>query len=71
MSCKLRNLRIKIWKNGAGKLEAHTENALTSEEFVTLERSVVESVVKRERLNAKEVDLFKAVDRWATKEVER
>ena len=71
-SCrKLRNLRIKIWKNDAGKLEAHTENALTSEEFVTLERSVVESVVKRERLNVKEVDLFKAVDRWATKEVER
>ena len=52
-------------------IEAHTENTLTSEEFVTLERSVVESVVKRERLNVKEVDLFKAVDRWATKEVER
>ena len=52
-------------------IEAQTENALTSEEFVTLERSIVESVVKRERLNVKEVDLFKAVDRWATKEVER
>ena len=52
-------------------IEAQTENALSSEEFVTLKRSVVESVVKRERLNVKEVDLFKAVDRWATKEVER
>ena len=52
-------------------LETHTENAVTSEEFVTLDRSVVESVVKSERLNVKEVDLFKAVDRWATKEVER
>ena len=52
-------------------IEAHTENTLTSEEFVTLERSVVESVVKRESLSVKEVDLFKAVDRWATKEVER
>ena len=52
-------------------IETQTENALTSEEFVTLERSVVESVVKRERLNVKEVDLFKAVDRWVTKEVER
>ena len=52
-------------------IETHTENALTSEEFVTLERSLVESVVKRERLNVKEVDLFKAVNRWATKEVER
>ena len=52
-------------------IEEQTEKALTSEEFVTLERSIVESVVKRERLNVKEVDLFKAVDRWATKEVER
>ena len=52
-------------------IEAQTENALTSQEFVTLERSVVESVVKRESLSVKEVDLFKAVDRWATKEVER
>ena len=51
-------------------IETHTENALTSEEFVMLEKSLVESVVKRERLNVKEVDLFKAVDRWATKEVE-
>ena len=52
-------------------IEAQTEKALTSEEFVTLEKSVVESVVKRERLNVKEVDLFKAVNRWVTKEVER
>ena len=52
-------------------IELHTEEAVTSDDFVTLERSVVESVVKRERLNVKEVDLFKAVDRWATKEVER
>ena len=52
-------------------IEVQTENALMSEEFVTLERSVVESVVKRERLNVKEADLFKAVDRWVTKEIER
>ena len=52
-------------------IELHTEEAVTSDDFVTLERSIVESVVKRERLNVKEVDLFKAVDRWVTKEVER
>ena len=52
-------------------IESHTEEAVTSDDFVTLERSIVESVVKRERLNVKEVNLFKAVDRWATKEVER
>ena len=52
-------------------IELHTDEAVTSDDFVTLERSIVESVVKRERLNVKEVDLFKAVDRWASKEVER
>ena len=52
-------------------IEWHTEEAVTSDDFVTLERSIVESVVKRERLNVKEVDLFKAVDRWANKEIER
>ena len=52
-------------------IEKQTEEAVTSDEFVTVERSVVESVVKRQRLNVKEVELFKAVDRWATKESKR
>jgi len=52
-------------------IDKQTEEAVTSDEFVALERSVVESVVKREKLNVKEVELFKAVDRWATKESER
>ena len=52
-------------------IEWHTEEAVTSDDFVTLERSIVESVVKRERLNVKEVDLFKAVDRWANRAVEK
>ena len=52
-------------------IEKQTEEAVTSDEFVTLERSLVESVVNRETLNIKEVELFKAVDRWATKESER
>ena len=52
-------------------IENQTEEAVTSDEFVTVERSVVESVVKRERLHVTEVELFKAVDRWATKESER
>ena len=62
-----KDLEERCWK----VIELHTEEAVTSDDFVTLERSIVESVVKRERLNVKEVDLFKAVDRWATKEVER
>ncbi|KAL9956924.1 hypothetical protein ACROYT_G038485 [Oculina patagonica] len=53
-------------------IEMQIEEALTSDEFLTLERSLVEPVVKREVLkNIKEVELFKAVDRWATKECER
>ncbi|XP_078347939.1 BTB/POZ domain-containing protein 6-like [Oculina patagonica] len=52
-------------------IEKQTEEAVMSDEFVTVERSLVESVVKREVLNVKEVELFKAVNRWATKECER
>ena len=52
-------------------IEENTEEAVTSDDFVTLERSLIESVVKRERLTVKEVDLFKAIDRWATRESER
>ena len=52
-------------------IEKQTEEAVTSDEFVTVERSLVETVVKRENLRVKEVELFKAVDRWATKESER
>ena len=61
------DLKNRCWK----VIEKHTEGAVTSDEFVTLERSLVESVVKKEVLNVKEAELFKAVDRWATKEIER
>ena len=52
-------------------IDEQTEEAVTSDEFVSVERSVIESVVKREALNVTEVELFKAVDRWATRECER
>ena len=52
-------------------IDEQTEGAVTSDEFVSVERSVIESVVKREALNVTEVELFKAVDRWATRECER
>ena len=48
-----------------------TKEAVTSDDFVTVERSVLESFVKRERLEVTEVELFKALDRWATEESER
>ena len=61
------DLKNRCWE----VIEKHTEEAVTSDEFVTLDRSLVESVVKKKLLNVKEADLFKAVDRWATKEIER
>ena len=51
-------------------VDVHTEEALASDDFVVAERSLVESVVKREKLNVKEVELFKAVNRWAEKKIE-
>jgi len=52
-------------------IKTQTGEAVTSDEFVTLERSLIEAVVKMEKLCIKEVELFKAVDCWATKEIER
>ena len=51
-------------------VEVQTEEALASDDFVVAERSLVESVVKSEKLNVKEVELFKAVNRWAEKKIE-
>ena len=62
-----KNLEERCWK----VIEIVTEEAVTSNDFVTAERSVVESLVKREVLSVTEVELFKAVDRWATEEGER
>ena len=52
-------------------IEKQTEEVVTSDEFVTVEQSLVESVMKREVLNVEEVELFKVVDRWAKTECER
>ncbi|XP_015752976.1 PREDICTED: BTB/POZ domain-containing protein 6-like isoform X1 [Acropora digitifera] len=61
-----KELEDRCWK----VIEMHTEEAVTSDDFVVAERSLVESVVKREKLNVKEVMLFKAVNRWAEKKIE-
>ena len=61
-----KDLENRCWK----VIEMHSEEALASDDFVVIERSLVESVVKREKLNVKEVELFKAVNRWAEKKIE-
>ena len=47
--------------------DEHCEEATKSDGFATLERSLIEEVVKRDTLNIEEVELFKAVDSWASK----
>ncbi|XP_044184944.1 BTB/POZ domain-containing protein 6-like [Acropora millepora] len=61
-----KDLENQCWK----VIEMHTEEAVTSDDFVVIDRSLVESVVKSEKLNVKEVELFKAVNRWAEKKIE-
>ena len=51
-------------------IDIQTEEAVKSG-FVTIERSLLESVVERDTLAIEEIELFKAVDLWATKGCER
>ena len=45
---------------------------MKSDEFATIKRSLLEAVVSmRDTLTIEEIDLFKAVDQWATKECEK
>ena len=54
-------------------IDRETEEAVKSEGFLTVERSLLEAVVKRDTLTIRveRVELFKAVDLWATKECEK
>ena len=52
-------------------IERETEEAVKSDGFVTMERSVLEEIVEKDSLNIKEVELLKAIDRWAGKECEK
>ena len=52
-------------------IDDDTEEALKSEAFATIERSLLEAVVVRDTLTIEEIELFKAVDLWATKECVR
>ena len=52
-------------------VEKETEEAVKSDAFVTIERSVLEELIEKDSLNIKEVELFKAVDCWAEKECKK
>lgn len=49
-------------------IEKDAKEAVKSDGFVTIARSVLEELVQKESLNIKEVALFKAVDLWAVSE---
>lgn len=52
-------------------IDRQSKVALESDEFETIDRSLLQAVVERDSLNITEVKLFDAVDRWATKECEK
>ena len=61
------SLGDRCWK----VIDENTEEAVKSDEFATIERSLLEAVVVRNSLMIEEIELFKAVDLWARKECER
>ena len=52
-------------------IDKKTEEAVKSDGFWTIERSLLEAVVIRDTLTIEEIELFKAVDLWAAKECDR
>ena len=52
-------------------IEEGTDEAVTSDGFEKTERSLLEAIVARDSLSIKEVALFQAADRWATKQCEK
>ena len=52
-------------------IDEHTEEAVNSDVFATIERSLLEAVVARDSITIEEIELFKAVNLWAIRECER
>lgn len=62
-----KNLVDECW----GVIDEHGDEAIKSDAFTTIEKSLLEELVERESLNVTEVELFKAVDCWAGRECEK
>ena len=61
------NLVDRCWK----LIDDQTNAAVKSDGFATIERSLLEAIVARDTLLIAEIELFKAVELWATKECQR
>jgi len=62
-----KNLVDRCWE----VIDEETERAVKSDGFATIERSLLEEVAERDTLTIEEIELFKAVDLWATKECQK
>ena len=62
-----KNLVDQCWK----LIDEQTNAAVKSDGFATIERSLLEAMVARDTLLIAEIELFKAVELWATKECQR
>ena len=62
-----KNLVERCWRI----IDIQTQEAMKSNGFESIERSLLLAVVVRDTLAIEEIELFKAVDLWATKECER
>ena len=52
-------------------VDEHSEEAMYSEAFLDITHEMLSSVLERDTLSAREVDIFKAVDRWAEHQCQR
>ncbi|XP_068696378.1 BTB/POZ domain-containing protein 6-like [Montipora foliosa] len=62
-----KGLLDRCWK----VIDEETEEAVKSDGFVTIDGSTLEKLVERDTLRIKEVELFRAIDRWAAKECQK
>jgi len=51
-------------------VDKHAEDAFSCEAYLNISRELLCQVLQRDTLNIKEVQLFKALDQWATKKIE-
>jgi len=52
-------------------IDKQTEEAVKSDRFAAIERYLLEAVIIRDTLTIEEIELFKSVDLWATKQCEK
>ena len=52
-------------------IDTQSEEVVTSYGFATIQRSFLEAIISRDTLTIKEIDLFKAVHLWATKQCKK